>query len=95
MGGTLGTGWEGIGGQGRGTSRGWPGGLAGATGAYASNFDAVWLGESEAVRDDNVTVTLESGTELHEIVDLSVAHHPHRLVLVGDGLVPAGNINDA
>src|SRR5438874_1582376 len=36
-----------------------------------------------------------AGRELAEVVDLAVADHPHRAVLVGDGLGPAGEVDDA
>src|SRR6266446_9935704 len=42
-----------------------------------------------------VAAFFQFGAQLGEIVDLSVESHPDRPVLVEDGLVPSGQVDDA
>ena len=46
-----------------------------------------------AARED-VALALELGAQRLEVVDLTVAHHPHRAVFVGDRLVAGGEVDD-
>src|SRR5882762_5432240 len=47
------------------------------------------------VGPEPVSATLQVGTQLRIIEDLSVEHDPPRAVLVGDGLPATGDIDDA
>jgi hypothetical protein len=47
------------------------------------------------IASENVSAGFELGAEFLEVIYLAVTHGPHGLVLVGNGLVPAFEINDA